>query len=75
MPYAEAIDGSVLETLCAEPGPWARDELRREHGGSVDVDDALRRLIDRGLVLRMKGGFVIASAAGRYAHQVDVERG
>jgi hypothetical protein len=66
--YAEEIDGSVLMTLCEEPSPWPMDELKREHGGGVDVVDAVGRLVRRGLVLRMDGGaYVIASAAGRYA--------
>ncbi|HVW45427.1 MAG TPA: hypothetical protein VHA76_00115 [Solirubrobacterales bacterium] len=67
MIYAEEIDGAILATLCEEPGPWPMEELRREHGGGITVDDAVARLARRGLVLRLDGGLVIASAAGRYA--------
>jgi hypothetical protein len=38
------------------------------------VQDAISRLVARGLVLRMRGGFVVASAAGRYANAVGEER-
>lgn len=65
--YADEIDGSVLSTLCEEPGPWPLDELKREHIEGVRVEDAIGRLVRRGLVLRLDGGLVIASAAGRYA--------
>ena len=68
MVNAEEIDGSVLMTLCEEPAPWPMEELKREHGGGVDVVDTVGRLVRRRLVLRMEGGaYVIASAAGRYA--------
>ena len=67
MTYADEIDGAVLMTLCEEPGPWPMDELKREHVEGVRVEDAIGRLVRRGLVLRLDGGYVIASAAGRYA--------
>lgn len=60
--------------MCEEPGPWRLDELGREHGRPVRVQDAISRLVARGLVLRMRGGFVVASAAGRYANAVGEER-
>jgi hypothetical protein len=75
MPYAEGLDGSILNTLCEEPGPWKLAELAREHGEEVEVKDAVARLIARGLAIKMKGGFVVASAAGRYAAAVVRERG
>jgi hypothetical protein len=55
MVYAQEIDGSVLMTLCEEPAPWRMDELKREHGGGVDVVDAVARLVRRGPVLRLEG--------------------
>jgi hypothetical protein len=37
MVHAEQLDGSVLATLCEEPGPWSVEELMRAHGGSPAV--------------------------------------
>jgi hypothetical protein len=65
--YAEEIDGSILHTLCEEPGPWPMAELERDHGERVAVQDAIGRLLRRGMVLRLADDMVIASAAGRYA--------
>jgi hypothetical protein len=75
MTYAEEIDSLVLATLCGEPGPWTRDELRREFDGQVAADDALTRLVARGLVTKLEGDFFAATASGRYAHEVDQGRG
>jgi hypothetical protein len=50
------------------------DELEREVGGGVRVADGVARLARRGLVLRLDGGFVIASASGRYALAVNGRR-
>lgn len=71
MVYADEIDGVILMTLCDEPGHWRMDELERELGGGVSVEDGVARLARRGLVLRLDGGFVISSAAGRYALAVE----
>jgi hypothetical protein len=71
LPYAEEMDRVVLGTLCREPGPWGLDELTRVLGPGVDVEDAVNRLRRRGLVLRMEGGLIISSAAGRYAVAVE----
>jgi hypothetical protein len=73
MVYAQEIDGSVLMTLCEEPAPWPMDELKREHGGGVDVVDAVARLVRRGPTLRLEGDYVITSAAGRYAVAMSEE--
>lgn len=73
MTYAGQLDGMVLQTICEEPGPWNRDELLREFDSRKEASDALRRLIGRGLVLGMDGGFVVASASGRYAHAMSEE--
>jgi hypothetical protein len=66
--HAESIDAWVLATLCEEPGPWRPEELERDHGSPPEVRDAVARLVARGLALRMEDGFLVASAAGRYAH-------
>lgn len=73
--YAEGIDSLVLQTLCDEPGPWVQSELEREFDEPRDVADAVGRLVRGGLAMRMEGGLVITTAAGRYAHQVETERG
>lgn len=73
MIYAQEIDCPVLMTLCEEPAPWPMDELKREHGGGVDVVDTVGRLLRRGPVLRLEGDYVIASAAGRYAVAMSEE--
>ncbi len=72
---AENIDAWVLATLCEEPGPWRPAEVERQHGETVRVQDAISRLASRGLALRMRGGFVVASAAGRYANAISELRG
>jgi hypothetical protein len=73
--YAEELDSLVLEALCDEPGPWTRDELLREFSGQIAAVDALTRLVVRGLAVKMEGDFYAATAAGRYAHVVETERG
>lgn len=73
MAYAEEIDSMVLHTLCDEPGPWVQSELEREFGEPVKVADAVSRLVARGLVIRMDGGFLVTTASGRYAHVMDGE--
>lgn len=70
MAYADRYDGLVLALMCEEPGPWKRDELVRGFNEPVRALDALSRLREYGLVLKMKGGFVVASAAGRYVYEI-----
>jgi hypothetical protein len=69
---AQEIDGSLM-TLCEEPTPSPMDELKREHGGGVDVVVAVARLVRRGPALRLEGDYVIASAAGRHAVAMSEE--
>jgi hypothetical protein len=73
MTYAGQLDGLILQTLCDEPGPWETEELLRDFDSRVHASDSLRRLIGRGLALKMEGGFVVASAAGRYANAISEE--
>ncbi|HTT93755.1 MAG TPA: hypothetical protein VMF55_03730 [Solirubrobacterales bacterium] len=70
MTYAEGIDSLVLQTMCEEPGPWTKAELRREFDGNLDAEDAVSRLVARGLAVKVKGDFFAATASGRYAHEV-----
>jgi hypothetical protein len=64
----ERMESVILERLC-EAGPLKESELVREFGD--EADDCADRLGRRGLAHRMKGGFVIASAAGRHANSID----
>lgn len=64
----DSVDAAVLERLCSS-GPWTETELVRELG--LVARDAVDRLALKGLAHRMEGGFVFASAAGRYAHDLD----
>jgi hypothetical protein len=61
-------EGAILDRLC-KAGPLRTAELVREFGDEAeDCADLLRR---RGLAHRMKGGFLIVSAAGRHANSID----
>lgn len=63
----EQLECLILQRLC-EAGPLQEAELEREFG--TDAEDCMGLLRRRGLAHRMKGGFLIASAAGRHAHAV-----
>jgi hypothetical protein len=73
MTFAAGIDSLVLETMCEEPGPWTKAELRREFDGDIDAEDAVSRLVARGLVARVNGDFFAATASGRHAHVMERE--
>jgi hypothetical protein len=64
----ERLEGLILQRVC-EAGPMREDELEREFGSKAE--DCADRLMRRGLAHRMKGGFLIPSAAGRHAHGLD----
>jgi predicted transcriptional regulator len=66
--HAEPIDAVVLRLLVEDPGPWHVGELEREFDKAPPVRDALSRLAVAGMVHRIEGDFVFASASGRYAH-------
>lgn len=69
----EPIDGVLLRLLSETPGPWRLAELEREIGEPRAVRDAVGRLVGAGLAHRMKGGFYVASAAGRHADEISEE--
>jgi hypothetical protein len=71
--HAEELDSLVLETLCDEPGPWTREELKREFRGQIGAVDALGRLVVHGLAVKLEGEFFAATASGRYANLVGRE--
>jgi hypothetical protein len=61
-------DNLVLGRLY-EAGPLSEAEIERQYG--LDGADSLARLTEMGLAHRFGDGFVIASAAGRHAHEID----
>ena len=73
---ADHVDQAILSLLLFEPcmGPWAIDELVREIGDRIAVDDSLWRLFRAGLIHRLAEGFVFATrAAARAAALLDPE--
>lgn len=66
------VDQAILELLLHErPSlPWAVEELAREIGDRVTVEDSLGRLHGAGLVHRLREGFVFASRAAFRAHEL-----
>jgi hypothetical protein len=64
----DAMDNAVLGRLC-HSGPLTEEEIRRELG--LRGADALDNLVAKGLAHRLDGDFVIPSAAGRHANQID----
>ena len=65
----DRVDQAILSLLLFEPGlgPWAIDELVREIGSRIDVDDSLWRLRRTGVIHRLGDGFVFASRAAAHA--------
>jgi hypothetical protein len=66
--FYQAILDLLLRTH--DSGPWAIEELVREIGDRVAVDDALARLHGAGLVHRLQEGFVFATRAAIRATQL-----
>jgi hypothetical protein len=66
---ADQVDRAIQSLLLFEPsvGPWAIDELVREIGDHIDVDDSLQRLHRASLIHRLDDGFVFASRAAAHA--------
>jgi len=68
----EAIDQAILGLLLHDRSatPWAVEELVREIGDALGVEDSLARLYGAGLVHRIPEGFVFATRAAVRAHQL-----
>lgn len=69
----ERLDQAVLDLLLhgEAAGPWAEEELVREIGDRVAVQDALARLHGAGLVHRLAERFVFASRAAVRASRLS----
>jgi len=70
----DKFDQAILDLLLHEhsSGPWAMDELVREVGDRLAVDDALARLYGAGLIHRLDQGFVFPTRAALRADQLAV---
>lgn len=74
LPPADHVDQAILNLLLFEPGfaVWGVEEIVREIGSPIAVDESLWRLHRVGLIHRLDEGFVFASrAAARAAALLD----
>ncbi|MGN6870282.1 MAG: hypothetical protein ACTHMY_17980 [Solirubrobacteraceae bacterium] len=65
----DRVDRAILGLLLFDPGVplWAVDELVREIGNPIAVDDSLHHLHRAGLIHRLDQGFVFATRAAASA--------
>jgi predicted transcriptional regulator len=63
----------VLSSLLAEDRPWTVDELVREKGDRLSVEDALSELDAVGLLTRVNKRVVCASRAAIHADRMEDE--
>lgn len=65
-------DQAILDLLLhgQTSGPWAIEELVREIGDRITVEDALARLHGAGLVHRLSGMFVFPTRAALRGSQL-----
>lgn len=70
--HEEKCDHAVLDLLLhgQAAGPWSEEELIREIGDRLAVEDALARLHGAGLVHRLAEQFVFATRAAVRASQL-----
>jgi hypothetical protein len=68
-PSADHVDRTILNLLLFGPGLalWAVDEIVREIGNRIAVEDSLWRLHREGLAHRVDEGFVFASRSAACA--------
>jgi predicted transcriptional regulator len=63
----------VLSSLLAEDRPWTVDELVREKGDRLAVEDALSELDALGLLTRINKRVVCASRSAIHADRMEDE--
>jgi hypothetical protein len=70
----DKFDQAILGLLLHErpSRPWAEEELVREVGDRIAVDDSLARLYGAGLIHRLDQGFVFPTRAALRADQLAV---
>ena len=66
-----AITRGVLQSLIAEDRPWTVEELIREKGDRVEVEDAIAELHAAGLLNRINKRVVCASRAAIRADELN----
>jgi hypothetical protein len=62
----------VLSSLLAEDRPWTVEEMIREKGDRLDVEDAIAELHGAGLVTRINKRVICASRAAIRGDELDV---
>jgi hypothetical protein len=67
-----AITKGVLLSLTVEDRPWTVEELIREKGDRIAVEDAIVELHAIGLVNRINKRVVCASRAALYAEELSI---
>jgi hypothetical protein len=68
----EQTDKVVMMFVLEGDGwPWSEAEIARELGDQANAEDALRRLIDTGLLHRL-GEFVFPTRTARRAAEIEV---
>ncbi len=66
-----AITRGVLLSLIAEDRPWTIEELIREKGDRIEVEDAIAELHASGLLNRINKRVVCASRAAIRSDELD----
>jgi len=66
-----AITRGVLQSLVAENRPWMIEELIREKGERIEVEDAIADLHAAGLLNRINKRVVCASRAAIRAEELN----
>jgi len=66
-----AITRGVLQSLIVEDRPWTVEELIREKGNRIEVEDAIAYLHAAGLVNRINKRVVCASRAAIRADELN----
>lgn len=71
----DRVDGAIMELLLApeDQRPWTIDDLTREVGSTIEVEDGISRLIRAGLAHRQNDLVVPSRAALRVVEVIPNE--